>query len=42
MKKRFKLQGKQSRKMFTKSADRTHVKNMPMPRRTPMRGGIRL
>lgn len=29
-----------SKRHFSKHADRTHVKNMP--RRLPMRGGIRL
>lgn len=42
MAKRFKLQARKSRKLFSRTADRTHGKNMPAPRRTPMRGGIRL
>lgn len=39
MKRRQKLSGKRSRKMFKKGASRTHEKNV---RRSPMRGGIRL
>lgn len=39
MAKRYKLPGKSSRKMFTRTAQRTHGKNMLG---TPMRGGIRL
>ena len=42
MKKRFKLSAKKSKRMFSKSADRTHSRNLPAPRRQPMRGGIRL
>lgn len=42
MAKRFKLSGRQSRKMFSRGASKTHSKNMPAPRRVPMRGGIRL
>lgn len=42
MKKRFKLQHRQSKKMFTKHADKTHKKNLPPPRKSPMRGGIRM
>ncbi len=42
MKKRFKLSGRHSRKMFSRNADKTHRKNVPAPRRLPMRGGIRL
>lgn len=42
MAKRFKVPGGKSRKMFSKSASRTHQKNVPAPRRVPMRGGIRL
>lgn len=42
MAKRFKLAARKSRKMFARTADRTHAKNMPAPRRMPMRGGIRM
>lgn len=42
MAKRFKMKPKQSKKVFSRNADKTHVKNMPAPRRYPMRGGIRL
>lgn len=42
MKKRVKLPPHKSKKMFSKHADKTHRKNMPMPRKSPMRGGIRL
>lgn len=38
--KRRKIPHKKSRRMFAKHADRTHKKNMP--KRLPMRGGIRL
>lgn len=40
--KRHKLSSGKSKRMFSKHADRTHKKNMPAPRRSPMRGGIRL
>lgn len=40
MAKRFKMNGKKSRKMFSRTADRTHKYNLP--RNKPMRGGIRL
>lgn len=40
--KRHKIAGKASRKMFSKHADKTHKRNLPQPRRVPMRGGIRL
>lgn len=39
MKKRFKMKGRKSRKLFSKSADRTHMFNV---RARPMRGGIRM
>ncbi|WNK12836.1 MAG: hypothetical protein [Microvirus sp.] len=39
MSKRHKIPNKQSRKLFTRTAERTHGKNMLG---TPMRGGIRL
>nr|QJB20879.1 MAG: hypothetical protein [Microvirus sp.] len=42
MKKRVKLPMRRSKKMFTRNADKTHRKNVPMPRKVPMRGGIRL
>lgn len=42
MAKRFKLSKSASRRKFSKSASRTHKKNLPAPRRMPMRGGIRL
>jgi len=38
--KRHKLSPRKSKKMFSKRADLTHKKNMP--KRQPMRGGIRL
>jgi len=41
MKKRFKMSGRSSRKSFSRNAG-THSKNVPSPRRLPMRGGIRL
>lgn len=40
--KRHKIGGRSSRKSFSKFADRTHKKNLPMPRKVPMRGGIRM
>lgn len=40
MAKRGKLPQRKSKRMFSKNADRTHKKNMP--KRIPMRGGIRL
>lgn len=42
MAKRFKLQSRKSKKMFSRNADKTHGKNMTNVRRSPMRGGIRL
>lgn len=42
MKKRFKLSGKKSKKMFSKGASKTHRRNLPAPRKMPMRGGIRM
>lgn len=42
MAKRFKLPARRSKKMFSKAASRTHKKNMPAPRKVPMRGGIRM
>lgn len=38
--KRHKIPQRKSKKSFSKHADRTHKKNMP--KRLPMRGGIRL
>ena len=40
--KRHKLSHGKSKRMFAKHADKTHRKNLPAPRRMPMRGGIRL
>lgn len=31
-----------SRRSFSKHADKTHRKNLPAPRKMPMRGGIRM
>lgn len=42
MAKRFKMKPKASRRMFIKGASKTHSRNVPPPRRQPMRGGIRL
>ena len=42
MKKRFKLSGKKSRKMFSRNANKTQRRNLPAPRKMPMRGGIRM
>lgn len=39
MMKRMKLSKKRSKKYFTATADKTHIKNVAPP---PMRGGIRL
>ena len=39
--KRHKLGRKHSKKMFSRNADKTHVKNV-LPRGNPMRGGIRM
>lgn len=41
MKKRHKMNGRGSRKMFSHHADKTHRFNLP-PRGMPMRGGIRM
>lgn len=40
--KRRKMSMKSSKKDFSKKADKTHRKNMPAPRKYPMRGGIRM
>lgn len=40
--KRKKMPMRQSKKLFKRTAARTHKKNVPAPRRNPMRGGIRL
>ncbi|UDN67837.1 hypothetical protein [robinz microvirus RP_143] len=37
---RSKMSGKKSKRLFTKTASRTHQRNVP--RGNPMRGGIRL
>lgn len=42
MGKRSRLPAGKSKKLFSKTADRTHGKNLPAPRKFPMRGGIRL
>lgn len=42
MKFRKKIPAKKSKKMFSKGASKTHRKNVPAPRKVPMRGGIRL
>lgn len=42
MAKRHKIPMKKSKRMFSKNAAKTNVKNLPAPRRQPMRGGIRL
>lgn len=38
--KRMRMQGRRSRKLFTRGAQRVHKKNLPVS--TVMRGGIRL
>lgn len=40
--KRFKMNRGKSKRLFSRTADRTHARNLPAPRRSPMRGGIRL
>ena len=42
MAKRSKISRGKSKRMFSKTASKTHRKNMPMPRKVPMRGGIRM
>lgn len=42
MSKRHKMSSGHSKRSFSKHADKTHQRNLPAPRRTPMRGGIRL
>lgn len=42
MAKRSKISPRKSKRMFSKTASKTHRKNMPMPRKVPMRGGIRM
>lgn len=42
MSKRHKIGSHHAKRMFSKHADKTHKRNMPAPRRNPMRGGIRL
>lgn len=39
---RNKIGSRSSKRMFSKHADKVHKKNLPVPRRNPMRGGIRL
>lgn len=40
--KRHKMSGGKSKRVFSKTASRTHAKNLPAPRKIPMRGGIRM
>lgn len=40
--KRHKMNYGKSKRSFSHHANKTHRKNMPAPRRMPMRGGIRL
>lgn len=43
MKKRSRIPARKSRRVFTKHAAKTHVRNVSnAPRKMPMRGGIRL
>jgi len=42
MAKRRKLSMGKSKRHFSKHADKTHRKNIPAPRKMPMRGGIRM
>lgn len=42
MSKRSHIPSGKSKRMFSKHADKTHQRNLPAPRRNPMRGGIRL
>lgn len=42
MSKRHKLQQKKSEHLFSKTASKTHVKNVQRDSGAPMRGGIRL
>ena len=42
MAKRSKLSSAKSKSMFRKGASKTHRKNLPPPRKMPMRGGIRM
>lgn len=42
MAKRFKIPARKSKRDFSRKAAKTHKKNLPAPRRQPMRGGIRL
>lgn len=40
--KRRKMSGRSSKRMFAKGASKTHKRNLPPPRKMPMRGGIRM
>jgi len=40
--KRRPMSRKASKRSFSKHGSKTHRKNMPAPRKMPMRGGIRL
>lgn len=40
MSKRFKMERRSSKRLFSRTASHTHKKNLPIAR--PMRGGIRL
>lgn len=40
--KRHKMNASHSKKLFSRTADQTHKKNVQLPKRIPMRGGIRL
>lgn len=42
MAKRSKIPQRKSKKMFSKHAAKTHVKNVKPPQRIAMRGGIRM
>lgn len=42
MSKRHGMSKHSSKRSFSKHASKTHHRNMPAPRRMPMRGGIRL
>lgn len=42
MAKRFKIAPRKSKRDFSRKASKTHKKNLPAPRKMPMRGGIRM
>ena len=42
MPKRMSLPRGKSRRIFSRHAKKTHSKNVPAPRKMPMRGGIRM